>query len=319
MHDLFIKFLEPTLCSGNTRPRKVIREVSTLKSSYVGAWIHILLSIFKNHTIVAAAYDQYTPYFETLQCRGNTLLAEKKSNIRDKTFQLHVVSIMVDSRVDNELLPISDLLAHPVQLTEPTRTFGFISCGTLQKQPFAFYELTDVFDNYIWIVIFVFLVTVVPNVFCVFEEANSGLFKEHFSCLEVLKPQNWFRTLTFFAPICDILEQGSVLTDKQMNVGSLRIIAGSVILVSVVLSNAYKNDNVYNMIKSRNSVPFWYLKQLEQEKFEILTRLDTLYRLHGSNAKHLQAYSLSVSSDVFSKHTFNFSVLNKWKGKFYSA
>jgi len=60
--------------------------------------------------VTAAAVSQIRP-----------LLAEKKSKIIDKTYQLHVISTMVDSRLEDKLLPIADLLAHPVQLAEPLK------------------------------------------------------------------------------------------------------------------------------------------------------------------------------------------------------
>jgi len=243
--------------------------------------------------------------------------AKRKSEFFYNAIQLHVVSSLFEPRLDDELLSIADLVVHPVQLAEPAIAFGFISCGRRLKQPFAFYELTGVFDNYIWMAIIVFLVGVVPAVFCVFEEANSGLLTEHFELKSITDPLNWLKIQTFFASIRIVLEQGSGFTDKQMNVAPLRIIAGSVILVSIVLSNAYKNDNVYNMIKARNSVPFWYLNQLQQEKFEIVTRLDPFYRIRGESAKYLQEeYNLSVSSKVFSKHTLNSSIQLKSNGKF---
>jgi len=74
IYALLIKFLEATLCVSNTRPRNVIGEVSTLKFSYASAWIHIWLSIFKNHTIVGETVDQEDLYFEILKCSGSKLL-----------------------------------------------------------------------------------------------------------------------------------------------------------------------------------------------------------------------------------------------------
>jgi len=318
-YNLFMKYLEKTLCSSNTRPTKYIGGVANAKFSLASAWMHVWLRIFTNHTVVAIAKyvaREKAIFSETVTCSGNKLVAEKKSNIDEKLFQLHVVSSMVDDRLDDEIKPIADLLAHSVQLIEPSKAFGFISCGKTLMQPFAFYELTGVFDNYIWIAIIVFFVAVVPTMFCVFEEANFSLLSETLKLKSIADPHKWFMIQTYFAPIRIVFEQGSGFSNKQMNVISLRIIAGSVILVSVVLSNAYKNENVYNMIKARNSIPFWYLNQLQQEKFEILTRLDSFYTEHYDNAEDLkEKYSLHVSSNVFSNHSLNYSTTRKWKGK----
>lgn len=41
---------------------------------------------------------------------------------------------------------------------------------------------------------------------------------------------------------------------------------------SIILSNAYKYDNVYRMIAPRHELPFTHYKQLEDHKFKVLTR-----------------------------------------------
>lgn len=44
------------------------------------------------------------------------------------------------------------------------------------------------------------------------------------------------------------------------------------IISAVVLSNAYKNNNVYNMITEREDIPYTLVSQLENDKFSIYTR-----------------------------------------------
>lgn len=52
---------------------------------------------------------------------------------------------------------------------------------------------------------------------------------------------------------------------------------GLYLAVTIVLSNAYRNSNIYNMIQPRMSVPYENFSQLVVDKFKIFTRLDSAY------------------------------------------
>lgn len=56
------------------------------------------------------------------------------------------------------------------------------------------------------------------------------------------------------------------------NARGLRLSIGLFLLVAIVINNAYKNTNVYNMIAPRNSTPYRFLHEILADKFDAYTR-----------------------------------------------
>lgn len=134
----------------------------------------------------------------------------------------------------------------------------FVSCGKRGFQPFPFGWFISVFDNLVWLSVVTFYITVLPFVFYVHQHAvRSG-------------KENTIRYLLVGWDV--LLEQGN---DILSGCGSIGLKVGSVvfILIGVVLSNAYKNTNVYNMIAPRDQLSYEAIEQLMQDQFTIQCRL----------------------------------------------
>ncbi|CAL8121392.1 unnamed protein product [Orchesella dallaii] len=69
-----------------------------------------------------------------------------------------------------------------------------------------------------------------------------------------------------------ILEQGDPFPSEPLAATPIRLMVAAFMLVGIVLSNAYKNSNVYNMIAPRNPVPYTHLKGLVENNFTIYVR-----------------------------------------------
>lgn len=68
------------------------------------------------------------------------------------------------------------------------------------------------------------------------------------------------------------LEQG----DQTLGRGELRHVTALFILMGVILSNGYKNSNVYNMVAPRKALPYEYVRDLLRENFTLYTRLSSI-------------------------------------------
>lgn len=108
-------------------------------------------------------------------------------------------------------------------------SFRFISCGERGQETFRFGELISVFDTWVWCLLFLqgVLVTIALAKF-------AGAEKDLMSTFKVL------------------VEQSNPFPEKTARMNALRVVMGSFLLMGIVLSNAYKNKNVYNMIAPRD-------------------------------------------------------------------
>lgn len=149
---------------------------------------------------------------------------------------------------------------YPVSYTDKINNLRFVACGKLGVAAFPFLELLAAFDVYSWIWVLFVLV---------------GMMKFHLSSFSdryVDKCKIVLHYLVLF------LEQGTSVTRQVQNKTAYRVVFGLTIIMAVVLSNAYKNTNVLNMITSRNLLLYTELKELIKENFTvILTHLEMYF------------------------------------------
>ncbi|CAL8143484.1 unnamed protein product [Orchesella dallaii] len=181
----------------------------------------------------------------------------------DVDFYIHLmgtgIQIGIADGVDNTQFPI--------YIKNPAKSLTFVSCGDEPLQTFAFLELFSVFDFYVWIGITVIVILFMPFFLSICQ------FLEAYINSELESSAKFFNTNVYFQPISLMLEQGGAYTAKQANTASLIPYLASLLLVSIVLTNAYKNDNVYNMIAPRKSIPYTLFNQLVADNFSIYTRI----------------------------------------------
>lgn len=70
-----------------------------------------------------------------------------------------------------------------------------------------------------------------------------------------------------------VLEQGNPFLERVANLGTWRPMVGLLLLVAIILSNAYKNTNVYNMIAPRQHIPYRIWRDILRDNFTIHSRL----------------------------------------------
>lgn len=122
----------------------------------------------------------------------------------------------------------------------------------------AFLELVNVFDFFVWL-------SIVGSV------VISVVFKTFMFDFEGKK-------IKLNLIIMDTIDYLKLLVDQSqpfLHAGrshTWRVSSAFYLLPAIVLSSAYRNTNVYNMVKPRMSVPYEYFSQLVNDSFSIFTR-----------------------------------------------
>lgn len=155
-----------------------------------------------------------------------------------------------------EFVPfVRKLRTFPYFVQDELSTMRFISCGERGLTSLPFEELTNVFDKWIWLSIFISMISVTI--------ALSSQFET--------KTERWSK---FMVSVKVLLEQGNPFQDSVTNDARMRWIAGFFLMMGIVLSNSYKNTNVHNMIAPRKPIPYEYFKELIQDNFSVFTRVE---------------------------------------------
>lgn len=178
--------------------------------------------------------------------------------------QLKVIDILTVFSVGLQRAWYKNLLYYPPYFpsTGVNRNFRFLSCGTRTMSSLPFSELIKIFDKWIWLAIAITMVLTsvilaTPTLINVTKMMN---FSNH--CLSQMKV---------------LLEQSNPYSNELLTIKPLRWLLGSCLLVGMLLSSAYKNSNVYNLITPRKALPFETFEELQSENFTIFSPIGDIY------------------------------------------
>lgn len=147
-------------------------------------------------------------------------------------------------------------LHYPLQILDALESYRFVVCGMKGSDSIAFRELINVYDVYVW----GFVVGSVLCIACFWKILTLPMISQ----VKILKQGCCSNA---FSLVKILLEQGdSSVSAKSVK---LRLLLGTFVLISIVLSNGYKNANVYNMVAPRNRVRYEKLKDLVEDNFAI--------------------------------------------------
>lgn len=130
----------------------------------------------------------------------------------------------------------------------------FVSCGRQSTNALSWQELVNIYDKKIWVMIFLSTASVIAVAAILNNVTNINITRFSLSTLKVL------------------LEQ----SDTRFHQKDFRKVTALFILTGIILSNGYKNSNVYNMIAVRKPVPYEYVQELIKDNFTLYTRLDSV-------------------------------------------
>lgn len=151
-----------------------------------------------------------------------------------------------------------ELYHFPYFVQDALTSLTFISCGEKRYNSILFEELISIFDSWTWIFLAVFSGAIVIPLRSLSEVKNMQINKHWMSPLKVL------------------LEQGNPFSDTVANDYKLKYMIGGFLLMGIVLSNAYKNTNVYNMILPRKPIPYEFFHELVASNYTIYSRTASL-------------------------------------------
>lgn len=198
-------------------------------------------SIMKNYTIFGRAVINCNSKEPATFAKIDTfpVILRQNSFIRDHVYTRY---------------PISDL----------GKRLRFVSCGRRHLSSLPFLKLVSVFDWPIWVCVIVTTI-VVPIPLCTLGHSRN------FSIT--------YRSKHFLSVIKVLLEQGNpfCVADKKSN--KLKLIMSIFLLMGVVVSNAYKNSNVYTMVIPRFPVSMKTFHDLVTHNFSVYTKVAYIYSL----------------------------------------
>lgn len=144
---------------------------------------------------------------------------------------------------------------------DTSRSLRFATSKTRGSSSLPFQELYNVFQPEVWVSSFIILVI-------------SGCFVAH---IVGLTRSNGKLFQQIVSVTKSVLEQGDPFLASVCNHSQLKMVVMGVLTASMLLSNAYKNNNVYNMVVPRKELMFERLSELETDNFSIYARLNSVF------------------------------------------
>lgn len=184
----------------------------------------------------------------------------------------------------------SSLLTFPHYPKDDLSRLRIVGCGRKGLASLSFQELTCVFDNIVWLGILSSLISI-PLVMKMLRK-NTNIIDGIISVSKIF------------------LEQNDPFPPSIRKLDRTRVLVGLLLLTGIILSNAYKNTNVYNMVIPRKPIIFKYLNELVQSGFNIYTRIeyiDVMFRntdnnviidLHDNYVEHTQNFTYALMTEV---------------------
>lgn len=143
----------------------------------------------------------------------------------------------------------------------------FVSCGMTKYSGVPFVELINIFDTSTWLAIFSCAVATAIPLWSIASPKSVDLVGHVISLMKVL------------------LEQGDPFRGDIAKISNLRVVVGGFLVASIVISNAYKNDNIYNMIVERRVIPYEKFSELVKEDFTFYTITKSITQHHEDSLR----------------------------------
>ncbi len=205
--------------------------------------VYILHSIMKNNSYSIS---------ENLKCENGKIVENFEDLSGSEFGDIFSSPFMLNWISKQSFLP--NIKIELIWFQNRLNTLRIVSCGQKSSSPFPFASLVNVYSVNAWITGIIFTVLV-----------SIGTWKMY----------DFKYTLvdTISMALKNLVEQGDSFTPKLCNNKHMRILISGFLLGGVVLSNAYKNNNVYNMITHRRPVLYDTLEELIKDDFTIYTRM----------------------------------------------
>lgn len=208
------------------------------------AFAKVWRTIMKNHTIIVRGLKIAT----TVVCTNGKLENLKGDRIQTPHFAATLRSNLFTSRTPYRF---------PVMLPVPLHNLRFIGCGKKGEQAFSIHELVIAYEWPVWLMIVLSILAIswMSSYFMARKSEGDGC--SHF---------RW-KYLLSVAQI--LMEQGDGFSKDFFKLPPLRFALGPFLLMSIILSEGYRNENVYNLVLPGKFIPYKVFEELVQDKFSI--------------------------------------------------
>lgn len=260
----------------NKRARHCRQNKLKCDNSYTRKWdeTNALLVTEVFSFLLLALFNNQTMNFLTA-CKTGTSVDNRKNQLdvdREKleNIQLQgnipwvtIVSGRADRPVDK-----SSLTENVLKLQYVFDIQRFVTCGKRGTDPYKFYEFVNVYDKLVWAVFIASLLFL-----------STALFLSQSNC--TFKGKSGFRLIEKIVgssmPVLKaVFEQGDPFAAYYIKTTRLRWIVSGYLFAALVLSNGYKNTNVYNMITARKPVLVETLDDVISQNFSLYVRTKRL-------------------------------------------
>jgi len=155
--------------------------------------------------------------------------------------------------------------------------FEFITCGGGERGLVSLIGYVSAFDNWIW---------------------EWVIATAIFSIVSLILFSKSVKFNTIFMPLDTVLEQGNSVYSSVANGTGIRHIAGVWVLVGIVVSNAYKGQNITDLSSPIPPIKPTKFSQLVEKNFTIFTHTQAEY------ATDAQSYVGAFVNAIFGKESY---------------
>lgn len=174
----------------------------------------------------------------------------------------------------------------------PPTQIKFIGCGdTFTKSKLLHNILLESFDTYCWIAITIICFAIIPLIWC-FLSNHQVIFRKRDFDLTFAVLESVYKNL---------VEQSTPYSEKLLQGSHIKLLAASISLCLLVVSNAYKNDNMYDLIAPKKFKPFEIFQQLKDSKYLILSEPKIIH-VTQSCALHEDAFQKCKKAGYVDAH-----------------
>ncbi|CAL8098169.1 unnamed protein product [Orchesella dallaii] len=218
---------------------------TSVRRRYAHAFVHVWLAIMGNYTYHIKGYE----------C-SNGILQEAEANTEKNPFKVGLTIY--------QIVNVLDRYSERFSFSDPFNSLRFVSCGRPKETGLPFEKLVNEFEWEIWVWL---IICVAGLAFLPESDVARGLNQGIKFYLENVSNRIQFQGKA-------LLEQGSsFLASPYMS----RLTQAIFLLLAIVISNAYKGENVFQLISNRQRIPYKYFSELTGSKFDIFTRIDNVH------------------------------------------
>lgn len=241
---------------------------------------NVWFSIFQNYSIRIS---------DDLSCINGKLLRTIKDKSTEREFFYLIWTYM-------ELF-LTAFSIYAVKYQDDINNLRFISCGKTTKESLLFGELINIYDYWVW----GFIVASAFGISITFTKAGdrATFFIQNLDTLQILVGQGGFR-------------------NRIMKRTCLTFAAAAFLFMSMIISEGYKNSNLYNIISPRKSIPKESFQEIVKDNFTVYTTSNTLeFRMpEYENAEIFVDEVMNVDHSIASEAVYVASEVLKLEEKY---